>query len=266
MTDELETSAEGTPPEEVHEEKPRPKDLPEDQEWERVDFQTADRELIERRFNRVYGSMKMTENALKEAAEYNRKITERLEAIERETQENKTNTRLQELKAEKVKALEEGDNQRAVEIDDQILDLKTPKPKPEEKKPEPKKSEWFTPDKEEKLLQWAGEVGQDGQPKRPWAQPGHPKNARAVEIINGVLNDPDFNSMDEILAEVDRLMMPAQRQRQGAVLTGDGEPRKPKKDTVTLNEEQKLVARRMYPQLSAKEAHERYSKALKRVS
>lgn len=50
------------------------------------------------------------------------------------------NTRIEQLKTEKVEALDEGDNRRVVEIDDQIL--RTEKPKPVEKQSNPEFDAW----------------------------------------------------------------------------------------------------------------------------
>lgn len=266
MTDETNEAVE-TPEAPQTEEKPRPADLPKDQEWERVDFQTADREMIERRFNRVYGSMKMNEAAMRQMAEDNRKLIERLEAMESSQAKKETDSRLAELKAKKISALENGDNEAVVEIDDQIATLRS-RPEPE-KKPEKKQEDpgWFTQERQQAVVRWASEKDSEGNPLRPWAQENHPKNARCIEITNGVLNDPDFAGADigEILSEVDRLMAPPKRKQPAAVLSGDTPPRPKQGDKIKLTEEQKLVAVRMYNNLPRTDAIKRYEAALAKI-
>lgn len=253
-----------SPPE--SETKQRPEGLPDDQEWERVDFETADPKMIQRRFNRLYASTKQAEAALTQAASDNRKLADRMEKLENAGEADRTATRLTELKAEKVKAMEGEEHARVVEIDDQIQDLKTPAPKLEpEPEVEPKQEDpgWFTPARQGDLVAWANQSDEKGNLRRPWAQPDHPKNARCVELTNAVLNDPDFTGaeMNEILAEVDRLMAPRQRPTP-TVLSDKGGAREPKKTKVTLSEDEKLVARRMYPDLTAAEAVKRYGAAV----
>ena len=264
-TEEVQTEENETP----KETKGRPEGLPEDQEWDRVDFETADPETIQRRFNRLYAGQKTTENALKQAAEDNRKLADRLEEIERNRTEQDNSRRLSELKQEKIKALEEGETARAVEIDDQILDIKTAeKPAPKVEKEEIQEPGWFTPQKQQALVNWASESDGNGNLKRPWAEEGHPKNPRCIEITNAVLNDPDFAGADmtEILSEVDRLMTPRQKKPSAApVLSGGDAPRETKKTSVKLTEEQKLVARRMYNDLKPEDAVKRYAASLARM-
>ncbi len=246
------------------EENPRPEGLPDDQEWERVDFETADATTIQRRFNRLYASTKQAEAALVVAASDNRKLADRMEKLENAGEADRTATKITELKAEKVKAMEGEEHARVVEIDDQIQDLKQPKPEPKvEVEPKQEDPGWFTPARQGELVAWANQSDEKGSLKRPWAQPDHPKNARCVELTNAVLNDPDFTGaeMNEILAEVDRLMAPRQRPA-AAVLPDRGGTREVKKKTPNLNEEQKMVARRMYPDLSATEAVKRYGAAV----
>lgn len=266
MAEEAEVQAETPPENEVKETSERPEGLPSDQEWDRVDFETADAQTIQRRFNRLYASTKQADAALLVAAADNRKLADRVEKLESTGEADKTATRITELKVEKVKAIESEEHARVVEIDDQIQDLKLPKPKEEPKvevEVRQEVSDWFTPARQSELVTWANQSDDKGSLKRPWAQPDHPKNARCIELTNAVLNDPDFAGaeMNEILSEVDRLMAPRQRPT-AVVLPDKGGVREVKKDKVNLNEEQKLIARKMYPDFSAAEAIKRYGAAV----
>ena len=240
--------------------KPRPDSLPADQEWDRVEMDPK----VQGRFNRVYATMQATKNALDVAAKDNKALADRLEKMERDGIESRKAEEKARLKEEKKAALEAEDHDKVVDIDDRLMDLKTvpkeePKPVIQESAPV-----WFTPEKEQALTNWASSMAEDGQLKRPWAQEGHPKNARCVEIVNAVINDPDFmgSDMPEILAEVDRLMAP-RAPKTAAVLTGGGVSRTPKA-TITLSEEQKMVARRMYDTLPPADAYKQYAAAVQR--
>ena len=270
MSDEQVVEAEETKQTEVSnpgsepETKPRPKDLPEDQEWDRVEMD----EKTQRRFNRLYASTKQAESALKQSAKDSRALADRLDKVERETKESITNSEISDLKKAKTAALEEDDHAKVVEIDARMLDLKTaPREVPKEiPKEETKEPDWFTPERQSALVSWAGEMAEDGNYKRPWAQEGHPRNARAVEITNAVINDPEFlgSGIGEMLSEVDRLMAP-RKKATGAVVLSGGQHREVK-DKIELSEDQKFVARNMYDELPEKEAYKRYSDSVKRQS
>lgn len=240
--------------------KPRPPDLPADQEWDRVEMD----EPTQKRFNRVYASMKAQESALSQAAKDNRALAERIEKMEREGAESKNTAELMRLRDAKAEAIKADDVDKIVEIDERLVDLKVA----EKEKPAPRTETdpgWFTPQREQQLVSWAGEADQNGQVKRPWAAVGHPKNPRCVEITNAVINDPEFMGaeMPEILAEVDRLMAPRKTNQNATVLAGSGDGPRTQKDSIQLTEDQKLVARKMYGDLAPAEAIKRYAAALK---
>ena len=94
---------------------------------------------------------------------------------------------------------------------------------------------------------WAAEVNNDGNFKRPWAQPDHPLHRKAASIGAAVLEDQEIaeRGMPAVLKEIDRLMnKESPKPTAAAVLSNDGNVRPPEK-RVRLSEDQKYAARMM---------------------
>lgn len=244
MQEQLEETQEETQEETTEtKEAPRPEGLPEDQEWDHVEMD----EKTQRRFNRIYASMKQSEGAMKQMAEDHRKMVEKIHTLEGQLTSKEREDRKTVLMEQKAAAMDEGDNKRVVDIDEQLATLRQPvqaEPQPE-LPPDPG---WFTPARQDALIKWASETTDQGEAKRPWAQEGHPKNARAVEITNAVINDPEFAGAEisEILGEVDRLMAPRRTAPSApAVMSGNSSARPKEKSTPKLTQDQLAIAKVM---------------------
>lgn len=231
-----------------------------------TDFVALD-EKTQKRFNRVYSNMKQFQRLFETGMKDQKTLLKRIEELEGKHQEQAVQQAVEGLKARKVQALEAGDNKQVVELDDQIAQVRAVEKKPETKaepvsEPVP---EIQTPDKE-MIQEWAHETLQDGNFKRPWAQPGHPYNAKATSIGMAVLEDPNFKGKDtsDILKEVDRLMGLEVKalKRTSPVLSNDGDVSVKQSKEVKLTADQKKVAEVIYSDLEPKKAHERYLKGL----
>ena len=82
----------------------------------------------EARFKRVYGHLKEYERNLMKLAQQNGELMGKLEQMEAKYLAKDTGDRLTALKAEKKAAYESGNIDRVMEIDDQIMELKSAKP------------------------------------------------------------------------------------------------------------------------------------------
>ena len=153
--------------------------------------------------------------------------------------------RMNEREASEVKsgikeAFEKGDGDKLDTLTTKLVDIKS-KPaaeKPPEKSPEKDEkpdadlSDFMTAEEEASFLQWAAETGENGA-LRPWLQPGHAKNAKAMAIIDGALKDDELRGKGAkaVMEEVDRMMgvtkAEAAPRRVSSVLTGGNPPQKP---------------------------------------
>ena len=222
----------------------------------------------EARFKRVYGHMKEYERNLMKLAQQNGELMGKLEEMESKYSAKDTGDRLTALKADKKAAYESGNIDRVIEIDDQIMELKSAKPERKEEKPKALKEaeEWLTPERKVALDSWANEQDKEGNQVRPWAAPSHPKHKRLIEMAAGVMNDPDFTRepLEKVLEEVDRLMgldKPKAVRATAAVLNGDGNV-STKNAEGKLSHDQERVARLMFP--NEKDPIKKYRDSIKK--
>ena len=222
-------------------------------------------EKVKKRFNRVYSNMKQFERLYTQMAKDHKVVLDRLEGLEGKQQEQAVAQAVENLKAKKVQALENADHKAVAEIDDQIAQVRAvPEKKPEAREEEPA-IEIPNPDKE-LIHDWAHELTTDGNFRRPWAQPGHPYNAKATSIGMAVLEDPEFKGKDtsEILKEVDRLMGIEMKplKRTSPVLSSDADVSVNKGKVTKLSADQKKIAEVLYANEEPAKAHARYLKGL----
>ena len=217
----------------------------------------------EARFKRIYGNMKQYERINNSLIEQNRILLERFEKLETDTKQKTWN----ELREEKRKALEAGEAGRVVDIDDKLAALRET---PKEKAPPPRTApppSVFSPEQEEEIRAWSSEITNDGNWRRPWAQPSHPLHMKFANLAAGVMNDPKFSSrgVKAVLDEANRLMS-SQQQSAGRpaaeVLTQNQDIRERPKKTAELTADQRFVAQRMYPKLKPDEAAKKYAEAV----
>lgn len=245
--------------------------------WEEVEF-TPEQQA---RFNRIYGQMKQKDKVIEQMATDQRKLFERLDNIETSQQERETGSQLDMLRTAEREALEVGDTTKAQELRDEITDLKIqsaqPKPK-EEPKPQVTGNEfvneYLTPNRMTTLQAWVAETGDDGQPLRPWASEDHPHHKTAMRAAWAVIGDPSMEGSEigEYLTEVDKVTnaiigTPTKAKRPAATVLGnDGDAPPRREKGVNLDENQKMVARAMFPGMKASEAETRYAKSLERLN
>lgn len=238
-----------------------PKGLPEDQEWGHVDFTTADPATIQRRMNRMYAQTKQHEKIQAQLAEDNRRLVERLEALENSKSTETHVSKLESLKAERRNALINGDLVRADELDDAIFELRNNKP---EVIKESKKEElpYISPALQTRATNWMQETDEEGNLLRPFASPDHPKHKQFIKIVEGIVSDPevaatilhldaDDPNIDDVFNRVDKAMevVGLAKKRKSKIIPSVLTPT-PKggnnKGEIKLTMEQIAVAKKMY--------------------
>ena len=158
--------------------------------------------------------MKDMERNFKESATANKALLERVEEISRSSIERNA----ERIKAEIKSAAETGEYEKLATLTEELVKVtsSTPATKPSKADPSPKSepetqstpdlSEVVGVEDEAALRRWAMEKSEDGTFVRPWLHPEHPKNARAQSMIQAVMNDNEFKTAEDKMAEVDRLM------------------------------------------------------------
>ena len=222
----------------------------------------------EARFKRIYGNMKQWERIAGERIETEKQLRDRIDKLEDQLGKKESDDRISELKAAEKEALEAGEYDRASQVRDEITDIKVDSKIPKEtKKAEapPEASDWLTPEREERINRWAWERSDKGELLRPWADPNHPEHKNAIRQMELCVEENPGIELDEILAETDKIMGQRVKRTAAPVLSGGSDVR-PKETKVSLSEDEKLVARKMYASLSPDEAVKRYAKAKARQS
>ena len=249
--------------EDTKEDKPRPASVSK-KEWDnKVEF-TPEQQA---RFNRLYGQVKTQDTLIKKMAADNAKLVERLDNLDAATAKREIDSRLGELRTAEKEALESGDYDRASQVRDQMTELRVDAAKPKEV-PKPQSTdpdEWIDGDKEAAIAEFASETDEEGNPLRPWCAEDHPDRPMMLEFISDVIKgNPDIE-VEELLKKADRYgkrLVQKPVRTAAAVLSGNSDVRPQKRDKVSLSEDQKAVARKMYP--GDPKALERYAKAVER--
>jgi hypothetical protein len=202
----------------------------------------------QKRFNRIYGNMKQYERVVSQMGKENRALLDRLDKLEGAQYENEVSSAIDNLKKDKVSALDEGNHDVVADIDDKIAQIRAiPEPQPTLQAPDPQYQ--LSNEDNQLIATWGAEVGTDGQYKRPWAQAGHPYNTKAAAIGAAVLEDTAIASQgtEAILAEVDRLMgvQTAPLQRTSPVMTNDASVSQPKAKVGKATGDEKQIAAAM---------------------
>lgn len=240
------------------------------------------------RFTEVYHGYRQNERRAKALATQNEqlmaKLTEiggKVEKIEGAAQADN----IADLKAQLSAATERADARAVTELTDRLVEARVAEAKP--KAPvlvpvEPAGDGGLSRDEMSVFQSWVEQTDPNGVRYRPWAQEGHPKQRTVASIVASVLDDPEFDgqTMQVKLREADRRIVAVLVPRKAApaadktptVLPG-GTVKTPKGGDVTLTDDQKMVAERMFLNVktlsgkvvakTAAEAHTRYAQQLK---
>lgn len=220
---------------------------------------------VQKRFNQVYGYLKQNERTLTEMASHLRNVQENADKVAQEAEKRGRERALAELKAQHKQALETANFDAAADITEKIADLKAEEKtarKPVERQAEEAGSPALPPEIHGAIRNWASEMDEAGNFKRPWAQAGHPQNKRAVSIAAGVFEDPEFAGRPgAALAEVDRLMGLQRPVRNAAGVLSDDPGQRPRTRAIGLSDAEKATALRLYDDLPPEKAIEKYREA-----
>lgn len=248
--------------------------------YEQVDFKNDPPEKVEARFGRIYRQLKVQDDklnqsdaALRQMAEDNHALMQRLSKQERAQTEAQTNAEIGNIQAQITAAAENGQYDEVARLTtylttksaDLAVSRAAPEPEPEAA-PEPAPA--IDPAAQREVNLWANETGDDGQYLRPWAVDGHPQQQEALSIGRQIFADPEWadRSLVSRLGEIERRMTPEKPKSKPSpapVLSGEGDIRQPApKPETTLSADQKRVAEMMFSSMPAKDAHRQYAEGM----
>jgi hypothetical protein len=273
------TPTESKPPQPA---KPAPKG--DDAEESGTDWVEIDDPKLKARFNRLYRHTKeanekaaRTERQIALLAEQNGKLQKALEAIAGGLKDKETQAELADLKRSAKEAWATGDTEAFMEVNERLLEIKQETKKP----PPPPAAEAvapISPTEKQVLENWQSARNDDGDLLRPWAAPGHPEFAAALDIIQKVGKEPGMVDapIREILREVDRRMsriLAADDQEdetpnpvRRAFASPRGRPASGERQSTALSNQERVIAEAMFMggrgslAKTAKEAHDLYLK------
>lgn len=204
---------------------------------------------------------KTTQEAREESqalAEMNKNLMGRLENVEQKQNDAEASQTLQNLKEQLREAIEEGDVDRQIDLQDAMTDYKAQqrlgntKEQVEEK---PEQPQVIHAERDIAISNYldtlASETNDHGQFVRPWMQPQHPKYQQAVELAakvtkDHVSRDPRGIDPAKVMSEVDKLMgLQARQVGTGTVLNSDGDATIRTPNTIKLTTAQVRAAEKM---------------------
>lgn len=231
----------------------------------RVEFEDP---KVEARFKEVYGQMKQYERISKDSvrtvdqlAADNAKLVSRLDQMESSQAEKAVSDRLGELAGQEKEAMESGDYERATDVRNQITDLKVDAKVPKEPAAEEPEEPWLTPERYEKISDWSAERDDQGNLLRPWADPDHEDHKTALRAAQVIISDNPDVDLDDLLKEIEKVngRVTQKTTRPFASTLSANSDVRPQSKKISLSEDEKLIARRMYQ--GDPKAVEKYAKA-----
>lgn len=176
------------------------KEIPqEEQEWGHVEFTPQQ----QRRFNRMYAQVKDLESRLNLALEDNKVVFQKLNEYNKRSAAKEYDERINNLKAAKRAAMREGEYDEADKYDDELEKVRAEQleaSKEEELKPKAGEvpEQELPPEVIEKISIWTMEKDAQGNLLRPYAaNDKHPQHAKFRKIVDDIINDPDYDGLDE---------------------------------------------------------------------
>jgi hypothetical protein len=203
---------------------------------------------VQAKFNKVYREMQDNKRALADLRDLNGALYAKLEEIDATRANDHRQTTEAQLTDQITKATQRGDWARVSTLNSQLIDIKAEakardvlkQSAPKAKPVETKRTE-VDPDMVDTLSNWANELDEGMNYKRPYAQVGHPLQKKAAALGQALMDDPAYGGdLNKVLAELDRQMTGGRTT--AAVLPSNS---RSVKGGVTLTAEQKEVARRM---------------------
>lgn len=269
---------------------PQPKAPPakadgEEPETKGTDWVEIEDPKLKARFNRLYRHTKeaneraeKTERQIALLAEQNSKLQKALETIAGGMKDKEQQAELATLKKEAKEALATGDTDSFMAVNERLMEMK--QQAKEEPREAPQQQAAVTQTEMQVINAWQTQKGEDGEPLRPWAIPGHSEFASTQEMIQKVANEPGMAtaSVRELLKEVDKRMarlMDAEDDEdepvnpvRRAFSSPRGRPAQERQQT-SLSNQERVIAEAMFMggrgalARTSKEAHELYLKQKK---
>ena len=215
------------------------------------------RQQVQDRLSGLYRSQKESASALGEMQRLYSGMEKKLSEMEQGQQQKKTETELETVRKGIADANAKGEYEKAAELQEKMVDLKTPKPEP------PKPDDGLSRAQEDALFSWQAEITDDGRLLRPWANPRHAKYRETIALLTEASQNPEIASQgfSAVLDAVHEKMTPKPKQA-SPVTSGDATPPRSSGKTTKLTPQQERVAKRMYP--NEKDPLKAYAEAMKK--
>lgn len=242
------------------------------EKWDRVEFTKEQQQ----RFNRLYKQVKDGKTRQEQLLEDNKKLFEKLSKLEEQLTDKEVKTALTGLKKARNTAIQEGDADKATEIEEEIENIRN---KHEEAKKELKKEKEeleqkytksvLSEETQARVKEWVTEKDENGELVRPFADPKHPQHGKFRRVVNAVLSDEDvsgmtedetFEAVDTALKAVGLIKTKDKKPTIATVLPGLASSGGSKKPPVKLSETQRYIAKKMFP--NAKDPEAEYIKGM----
>lgn len=229
--------------------------------YDQVDFQKDSREEIEARFHRLYGQMKQSQSMVDQMAVDQRALYEKMQNWEVAQAQTNTQSQMSQLQAQLQEAMDVGDAARSTAIIGQISQLSARAAIPQPT---------YTPQVQQEAPQDSPDVAKirEWSSSRDWTQEGHKDRPWAALQLNDMYQSPEWSgqSVEAKLAEVERryteLRQPPEQTVAPVLDQGGGQRRRPGAKMANLNQDQKNIAVRMFPEKEPKAAYEAYTRGL----
>ena len=202
-----------------------------------IDFKTATPEEVEDRFKRIYGHMKEYERAFNTLAGHNKKLAERLDQFDADSKRVSVVTETERLKARIQQARDNGNHAEADEMLAKLAGLQTQRIQAPQAAAVVEAPSFDV----SVVTIWQNEVDGDGNFRRPWAQPSHPKFQESLQLTKDLMPRLD-GDVEGLLREVDSKMGLKTKKGTGQMVLSGGEGRRVPKESGQLTPEEKAVA------------------------
>lgn len=246
---------------------------------------------VEERINYLYSQVKTNNRSLNEyrtiAQQQSQQIEDLMNGVGQvvgHLQEQDLATTEANINFQLRQAIQDGDVESQIALNNQLLDLKVKKMSGKKETPQPKKpqaqapvysemarDEGLSQEEEDFVSTWENETDQSGRLLRPWAFREHPEFTNGLRETEAVFTNPRFKNMtvDQKMAEVDRRMGVKKSNPPQTVLGGRlTTPNKNPKITMTPKQQEIAVKTRFGgPKAKSDAEHiEAYRKQIERAS
>ncbi len=236
----------------------------------------------QKRFNRMYGQVKAQdvklakqEKLFTDMQEHFAKVSKKLQTYEDAETVKNNEAQINRIKQEIAEASSDGDSTRVAELTYDLVKQETANQnKPVVEEPVAPQSS-VTSEEQAYAANWTGEMADNGDFVRPWAQDGHPLKPFMIKMVETVASHPDHtnDTIEDIFEKVDAIMFAQTGKNINNNVNTNSEPTvatvsnsnasyRPtnnKNSVSRLTVDEKAVAEMLMPEMKPAEAHKAYA-------